>query len=76
MMHLKETWLSQIVTCVYSGFQVAVLVECGAIPPFCKLLDCMDTQVNDVCFKFSPYVYVTCYEEKLSMQVCSSCFYT
>lgn len=28
--------------------QVAVLVNCGAIPPFCKLLDCMDTQVVQI----------------------------
>ena len=27
---------------------MAVLVNCGAIPPFCKLLDCMDTQVKVV----------------------------
>ena len=26
--------------------QVAVLVQCGAIPPFCKLLDVKDTQVR------------------------------
>lgn len=28
--------------------QVGVLVECGAIAPFCKLLECMDTQVIQI----------------------------
>lgn len=48
-------------------FQVAVLVQCGAIPPFCKLLDCMDTQVGPYMYAFLCYLYCD-FREKEHLQ--------
>lgn len=44
----EAAWAISNFTVSGSPQQVALLVECGAITPFCKLLDCMDTQVIQI----------------------------
>lgn len=44
----EAAWAISNFTVSGSPQQVALLVECGAIMPFCKLLDCMDTQVIQI----------------------------